>query len=151
MMICYVERDIEICRHWWQANYSAFSWLEETSRPSTRKSPVSWQRSINTFLICCLKLLAYLCRIDILICSLRTSYRCNYTLIFSARERVIQASTDHVSSPCTPCCILCFWCLHHLVFYNLNYFGSLAGFQSACSFTFLKLCWFPECKCLRIF
>ena len=116
-----------------------------------QKVPVSWQCSINTFLICCLKLLAYLCGIDILICSLRTSYRCNYTLIFSARERMIQAGTDHVCSPCTPCCILCFLVLALFSVYNLNYFRSLAGFQSPCSFSFLKLCWFAECKCLRIF
>ena len=116
-----------------------------------QKVPVSRERSINTFLICCLKLLAYLCRIDVLIYSLRTGYTCNYTSIFSARERIIQAGTDHVCSPCTPCCILCFLVLASFSVYNLNYFGSLAGFQSACSFTFLKLCWFPECKCLHIF
>ena len=58
----------------------------------------------------------------------------------SARERIIQAGTDHVCSPCTPCCILCFLVLASFSVYSLNYFGSLAGFQSACSFTFLKLC-----------
>ena len=67
-------------------------------------------------------------------------YTCNYTLIFSARERIIQAGTYHVCSPCTPCCILCFLVHASFSVYNLNYFGSLAGFQSACSFTFLKLC-----------
>ena len=65
-----------------------------------------------------------------------TGYTCNYTLIFLARERIIQAGTDHVCSPCTPCCILCFLVLASFSVYNLNYFGSLAGFQSACSFTF---------------
>ena len=144
-------RETEICRHWWLANYSAFSWLWGNIEAIYQKVPVSWQRSINTFLICCLKLLAYLCKIDILICSLCTGYRCNYTSIFSARERIIQAGTDHVCSPCTPCCILCFLVLASFSVYNLNYFGSFAGFQSACSFTFLKLCWFPECKCLCIF
>ena len=67
-------------------------------------------------------------------------YTCNYTSIFSARERIIQAGTDHVCSPCTPCYILCFLVLASFSVYDLNYFGSLAGFQSACSFTFLKLC-----------
>ena len=117
------------------------------------KVPVSWQHSINTFLICCLKLLAYLCRIDILICSLRTGYTCNYTLIFSARERIIQAGTNHVCSPCTPCCILCFLVLasfsviiwttldHYLVFkvHVASHFSSYVDFWSASAFVFFKL------------
>ena len=45
-------------------------------------------------------------------------------------------------------CLQSLYTMLHFVFlvlasfsvYNLNYFGSLGGFQSACSFTFLKLC-----------
>ena len=79
--------------------------------------------------------------------------RCIYTLIFSARERIIQAGTIHVCSLGTPCCILCFLVLASFSVYNLNYFGSLADFKvhvashfssyvdfrSASAFVFFKL------------